>query len=203
MGKVSEKAIEGSAKQQEVTKVENDLITLKQRISGELIGARFLWTSGHLVTDCTVGGPVGLSYQNDPGRVGGLIPWDVQVINSASNNYIWKKGTNQIVVRVPGLYRLSIFIFTTEMSTIQLYLNDEPLITCTPSSSPSSMTSLTPGSQSLVSGGPMIIQRLAHSIGEATSVGLEEYISLPPEARIKVFFGSRRPAQGFMGLHKL
>ncbi len=81
-----QKGIDGASSAADTSRIENDLTALRNKVSGELTGARFLWTSGHLVTE-------------------GWVPWDVQVANAAPNVIAWKKGTTAVKIRVPGLYR--------------------------------------------------------------------------------------------------
>lgn len=61
-----------------------------------------------------------------------FIPF-LQVVNAAPQVIHWKKKTSTIVVRVPGLYHLTIAMFTTATVTLQVYLNDEPLFALQPS----------------------------------------------------------------------
>lgn len=62
-----------------------------------------------------------------------FIPFFLQVVNAAPQVIHWKKKTSTIVVRVPGLYHLTIAVFTTATVTLQVYLNDEPLFALQPS----------------------------------------------------------------------
>lgn len=103
--------------QRDLAELQSNVLDLHSRVSVELIGARFLWTNGIL---------------NGEER---LIPWDVESTNAAPNTFIWKKHSPHITVKLPGLYRLTIAVFTIEENvTLQCFLNDEPLLTYKPSS---------------------------------------------------------------------
>jgi hypothetical protein len=52
--------LNGAAKQQALQQLGNELAALRHTVAGEVVGARFLWTSGHLLKD-------------------GWVPWDHQV----------------------------------------------------------------------------------------------------------------------------
>lgn len=78
--------MDAAAVSTDLVKLETDFTVLRNRVAGELTGARFLWTSGQVMTD-------------------GWLPWDVQVINVAPSIIAWKKNTTGITIKVPGLYQ--------------------------------------------------------------------------------------------------
>lgn len=183
--------MEGVAKAQDLLKVENDLLALRSRVSGELTGARFLWTSGQVIPH---GEAVGQALQGN--ALAGFIPWEAQAINGAPGVFIWRKGAAQITVRLPGLYSLTVCVFTTERAAVRVLLNDEPLFVLQPQQSAAPNTTA-------IAGGDYTLRRLAHSVGEVTCLSLSEHVSLPAEASLKVLFASGQPAQGFLALRKL
>lgn len=108
-----EKGLDVKASEDELSKLSNEMTSLRTRVSSELTGARWLWTSGQLVKD-------------------GWVPWDAQVVNAAPAVLVWKKGATTINVRLPGLYRVCVSIFTGIPVVMQLCLNGEPIISCQP-----------------------------------------------------------------------
>ena len=203
-----EKGIDNYITVDKLVEIENELLTMKNKVSSELTGARFLWTNGVLVND-------------------GWIPWDIQVINAAPSIILWQKNTTCITVRIPGLYRLAVSIFTIESAIIQVYLNDEPILSYQPESIQSSGVGGTSGGgNSPIGLTPMnsfnnnpitsmiqntrnanndryYLKRLRHSAGEVTCLTIDEFISLPPEANLSVRFYSTNPAQAFFSLKKM
>lgn len=145
------------------------------------------------------------------------VPWDLQVINASPSVILWKKKSATITVRVPGLYLLSVAIFTVDAAQVQVYLNDELLFSLSPA--PASLSSdvsvaqpIPVTSTSMVqSGRPSatgqdrysVLQRYRHSLGEVSSLQLQEFVSLPPEARLAVRYLANQGAQGFFALRKL
>jgi hypothetical protein len=140
----------------------------------------------------------------------------MQVVNAAPNIILWKKSSTVITIRLPGLYRVSLAFFTMESAMIMIYVNDEPIlsantnhtntaVTSTSSTSPTNnATSNSSQQQTLTSAlRETNVKRFHHSIGEITSVSLEEYLSLPPEARITIRYHAHHPAQGFIAFRKL
>ncbi len=157
------------------TKLESDVYSLKNKLSSELTGARFLWTTGQLLND-------------------GYIPWDLQIVNIAPSVIQWKKNSTAINIRIPGLYKLTVAIFSLEAIVLQIYLNNEPICSYQP-------TIGQPNSQ--LEGLYAPLKRLKHSIGEVTSWHLEEYISLPPDATVSIRYHANTPAQGFLAIQKI
>lgn len=180
--RAAEEAVAKCAKADQLVPLENTVTALRTRIANELTGARFLWTSGQLVA-CTSSGAQ--SSQHPLGSVSGFVPWDVAALNTSSGVYIWRKGAAAVGVRLPGLYQLTVAVFTSEEVSLQLFLNDEPLFVC-------SSTSTSSG-----------VRRLAHSAGEVSSVSMDERVSLPAEAQLQLLYTGPGPAQGFIAFRKL
>lgn len=242
---------------QEVSRVTQDLSVVKQRISAEITGARyvhlsfasqnvfcsqpsfsffffvftiafgvfvflfdrFLWTSGRFTGVAHLNGKAIGSHSPN------WIPWERQVLNASPNCIIWRKDSPVITIKVPGLYLLTVSMFTTNTSLVHkiaVYLNDEPLFTLqnTSSSTVTFSTHTTPknslANAEATSTVQPVLTRYRHSLGEVSSLTLEEYVSLPPEARLTVcLLPERKDAfvdavmsdemapQGFLALKKL
>jgi len=184
------KELDTLSKASEVTRLGNDLSALKHRVSGELTGARFLWTSG-LIVDKE------------------WIPWDLQIINAAPSIVQWTKNTTVIKVRMPGLYRLCVAVFTVEPAVLQVYLNDQPMLSYQPELSfnvsngviVSVNNSKTTPQVSKID--RYYLRRLKHPAGVVTCLSIDEYLSLPPDSSLSVKYHSAVVAQGFMSIKKM
>jgi len=184
------KELDTLSKASEVTRLGNDLSALKHRVSSELTGARFLWTSG-LIVDKE------------------WIPWDLQIINAAPSIVQWTKNTTVIKVRMPGLYRLCVAIFTVEPAVLQVYLNDQPMLSYQPELSPNASNGVI-ASVNNSKTTPHVsktdryyLRRLKHPAGEVTCLSIDEYVSLPPDSSLSVKYHSAVVAQGFMSIKKM
>lgn len=172
---------------EDVSKISNDLNGFKNRCANELTGARWLWTSGQLVKD-------------------GWVPWDVQAVNAAPQVFLWRKGSSSVQVRLPGLYKVAVAMFTSLPVTMQICLNGEPVFSVQPDPSDGSGSGHTlttfVNAQSLRDD-RYTQRRLKHSAGEVSSVAIDEFISVPAEATLAVRFHCAAAAQGFLSLKKL
>ena len=177
----------------EISKVWHDLRALQSRIASELTGALWLWTSRQLI------GPEG------------VVPWDSQVMNAAPTSLLWRKGSGMITVRLPGLYRLSLAVFTTQSVKVTICLNDEPLFSTFPESLMASSLGTGPEDFSMSAylnaashrQDKYILRRLRHSAGEVTAVSVDEVVSLPADAVLAVKFQSPLAAQAVLTIRKL
>jgi len=52
------------------------------------------------------------SHREREARVEQRIPWDAQVVNAAPSSLLWRKGSSEITVKLPGLYRICVSVFT-------------------------------------------------------------------------------------------
>lgn len=58
---------------------------------------------------------------------GHLIVWDVQQINNSPENYIWENSSPYLIINHPGLYEISIGIYTKSNPTAKLNINGESI----------------------------------------------------------------------------
>lgn len=187
------KDVATKASQEDFTKLENEVVSLRSKVAGELTGARWLWTSGTLEKD-------------------GWVPWDHQVTNAAPAVLQWKKGTTVIKVRMPGLYRLCVAVFTTVPVALQVCLNGEAVVSLQPSTGDNAHGHgkggmLTAASSAnpivMMDEHKYVLRRMKHTIGEVTCVCIDECLSLPRDGALSVRYHSTTTAQGFMSLRKL
>ncbi len=82
-----------------------------ETIGGESCSARWIWESGKL-------------------KNGGMaVPWEIQVVNTCSENFTYDSSDNTYVVcQTPGLYEISYGFFAAKKPTVQLLINGEPVI---------------------------------------------------------------------------
>jgi hypothetical protein len=107
-------------------------------IENNIISSRFLWTTGKLISNKKI------NTKNEKNEVFNYwLPWDIQVNNTSPSTIIWKKNSEEIIIRVPGLYKLCIAIFANFKLQLQVYLNDEPLFSLQSNSSNSFFTNST------------------------------------------------------------
>ncbi len=77
--------------------------------------ARWTWKSGHV-------------------KNGYAIPWEIQTVNTAPDNFIWEKEKTSILIASSGLYEISMGIYADKKPTVQILVNGEPVISAVNSS---------------------------------------------------------------------
>jgi hypothetical protein len=65
---------------------------------------------------------------------GYAIPWEIQTVNTAPDNFIWEKEKTSILVASSGLYEISMGIYADKKPTVQILVNGEPVISAVNSS---------------------------------------------------------------------
>lgn len=73
--------------QDEMQNIVSDQAIINESLCTENIVARWTWKSGQLKT-------------------GQLVPWEVQVINTLPDNFLWEKDKPNIIIVAPGLYEV-------------------------------------------------------------------------------------------------
>jgi len=177
--------LDGKAEQGEVAKVVHSLEVLSNRVVSELTGGLWLWTSRQLAS--TAGDS--------------RIPWDAQVVNSAPSSLLWRTATTEITVKLPGLYRVGLAVFTSLPVSLTVCLNGEPVLALGPDAAPDRLSSFA-NVQGLREE-RYSLRRLRHSAGDTTAVSLDEPISLPTNAVISVTYQSAVASQAYLSLRKL
>jgi len=175
----------GKADQGEVSKLVHALEMLSNRVVSELTGGLWLWTSRQLAS--TAGDS--------------RIPWDSQVVNAAPSSLLWRKGSTEITVKLPGLYRIGLAVFTSLPVSLTVCLNGEPVLVLGPDAAPDRLSSFA-NAQGLREE-RYLLRRLRHSAGDTTAVSLDEPVSLPANAVISVTYQSAVASQAYLSLRKL
>jgi hypothetical protein len=175
---------------EELGKAWHDLRLLQSRVASEMTGGLWLWTSRQLIgAECTV-------------------PWDNQLVNAAPAGLLWRRGSGIITVRLAGLYRMTLAVFTQQPVKVTVCLNDEPLLVTYPESlgsqgNPEEFSMTAYLNAALNREDKYIVRRLRHSAGEVTAVSIEETLNLPADAVLTVRFQSPLVAQALLSLRKL
>lgn len=134
---------------------------------------RWLWKSGHV-------------------KNGYAVPWDVQLVNTAPDNFIWEKEKTNIVVVAAGLYEITIGFYADKKPTVQLLLNGEPILSAV--NSASYVVHHSSGRLKNVG---------KHSSGNITGLTLIDFLCIPERSRLSISFSGEDGSEGFLGLKKL
>ena len=175
--------VEEKADTHKLSKLEQNLAILHSRVVSELTGGLWLWTSRQLTTD-------------------NMVPWDSQVVNAAPSSLLWREGSTGIMVKLPGLYKLGVSVFTALPVAVTVMLNDEPLLSLEPDTGTEGRLSSYANAQGLREE-RYCLKRLRHSAGDVTAVTMEEPLSLPANATISIRYQSAAASQAFLSLRKL
>ncbi len=170
-------------------KVEHLVQVLHERVVSELTCGMWLWTSRQLV-----GGTEG-------GTADQVIPWDAEAVNAAPSSLLWRKGSTEITVKLPGLYRVGLAVFTTLPVALTVCLNGEPVLSLGPDTRPDRLSSFA-NAQGLREE-RYLLRRLRHSAGDVSGVSMDEPLSLPANAVISINYQSATASQAYLSLRKL
>ena len=179
-----QKSFESSSIIETEKRMENVEILLN-KISGESFGARYLWTKGILD-------------DND------WILWDVQAANYQSSQLSWSPGSTTIRTKMPGLYRITLALFTTKPVVAQVCLNWQPLLSIEPPYLGDENNSETlMGLEEMPLQGQGQVMRSKHPAGDVTCITIDEFVSLPSESLLAVRFQSPTTAQAMFIIKKI
>ncbi|CAD8126069.1 unnamed protein product [Paramecium sonneborni] len=118
---------------------------------------------------------------------GSLIPWNIQAINTLTENFLWDKDKPNIIVVAPGIYEITLGFFAKKKPKIDIMVNGETIINAVNNSS----------------------YVVHHSSGKlkdtktsVTGLTMIDFISLPSRARINVAYQGDL-GEGFLSLRKV
>ena len=120
------------------------------------------------------------------------IPWEVQVINTSNDNYLWEKDKPVIGIKEGGLYEIKMGFFADKKPMIQILVNGEVIISAINSNS--YVIHQSPGGRMKGTG--------KTSFGNVTGLTLVDFILLPDNAKISVSYTGEKGI-GFLGIKKL
>lgn len=123
---------------------------------------------------------------------GYAVPWEIQLVNTTPDNYLWEKDKTSVTVVASGLYELTMGFYSDKKPTVQLLVNGEPVLSAVNSSS----YVVHHSSGRLKNVGK-------HSSGNITGLSLIDFICLPERARVSVSFSGEDGSEGFLSLKKL
>lgn len=151
----------------------SDYHTIIEALCAENCLGRWLWKSGEL-------------------KNGSLVPWEIQSVNTAPDNFLWEKEKISIVTVAPGLYEIVLGFYSRKKPTIQILVNGEPIMSAVNSSS--YVVHHSSGKLKPVT---------SHPNGNIAGITLIDFIALPARARVSIGFTGEIHSEGFIGLRKL
>ena len=146
------------------TAMDNQAI-INDALCSENCLARWLWKSGKV-------------------KNGYAIPWEVQAVNTAPDNFIWEKEKTFILCSSAGLYKVEIGFFSDKKPAVQILVNGEVVI--------SSITN-----SNFVTRGKKGVN------GNCSGVTLTDFVLLGDKSRISISYSGDEGAIGFLGLKKM
>lgn len=104
--------VERKVDREEIKTVLGEQAQFNEFFSAESIVARYKWRSGDLLER-------------------NLIPWDVEVVNTLKDNFLWTDGGSTIAVANGGLYEVKFGVFGAKKPQLKLILNDQVILALT------------------------------------------------------------------------
>ena len=120
------------------------------------------------------------------------IPWEVQVINTSNDNFLWEKDKSIIGIKEGGLYEIKMGFFADKKPMIQILVNGEVVISAINSNS--YVIHQSPGGRMKGTG--------KTSFGNVTGLTLIDFILLPDNAKLSVSYTGEKGI-GFLWIKKL
>lgn len=168
-----------------VASVKADIAQLADAVHAELSTGRWIWSCGRVLSDRAV-------------------PWNIECINTASDNFIWKQDSPDLITVVPGLYELQVGFFSERDPEVQILVNGEPIFfTSSGNRHDKRRTSLGGGAAGGGARQGSVLKRAKHSAGNITGWTANEFVALPGRARLTVLYEGESGTQGFLGVRKL
>ena len=122
---------------------------------------------------------------------GFAIPWEIQCVNTAPDNYIWEPETSSIMVVAPGLYEITFGFYCKKKPTVQLLVNGETILSAVNNAS------------YVIHHSSGRLKGANSSSGTIAGLTLIDFIALPPRAKISLSYNGERKCEGFLALKKL
>lgn len=66
---------------------------------------------------------------------GYAVPWEIQTVNTAPDNFLWEKEKTSVMVVAAGLYEISMGFYSDKKPTVQILVNGEPILSAVNSAS--------------------------------------------------------------------
>ena len=120
------------------------------------------------------------------------IPWEVQIINTSNDNFLWEKDKTFINIDEGGLYEIKMGLFADKKPMIQILINGEVVISAINSNS--YVIHQSPGGRMKGTG--------KTSFGNVTGLTMVDFVLLPDNAKLSISYTGEKGI-GFLGLKKL
>ena len=120
------------------------------------------------------------------------IPWEVQIINTSNDNFLWEKDKTFINIKEGGLYEIKMGFFADKKPMIQILVNCEVVISAINSNS--YVIHQSPGGRMKGTG--------KTSFGNVTGLTMVDFVLLPDNAKLSISYTGEKGI-GFLGLKKL
>ena len=120
------------------------------------------------------------------------IPWEVQIINTSNDNFLWEKDKTFINIKEGGLYEIKMGFFADKKPMIQILINGEVIISAINSNS--YVIHQSPGGRMKGTG--------KTSFGNVTGLTMVDFVLLPDNAKLSISYTGEKGI-GFLGLKKL
>ena len=134
---------------------------------------RWLWKSGKVKNNLSV-------------------PWEVQIINTSPDNFIWEKDKSIINIKEGGLYEINLGFYADKKPMVQIMINGEVVLSAINSNS--FVIHQSPGGRMKGTG--------KTSFGNVTGLTMIDFIILPDNAKLNISYTGEEGI-GFLGLKKL
>jgi hypothetical protein len=135
--------------------------------------ARWIWKSGRT-------------------KAHGLVPWNVQSVNTDPENFRWERDKTFVRAGAPGLYEVTFGFFARKKPAVRLLVDGEPVLAAV--NSASYVTHHSSG---------RLTSATRHPAGNVTGLTLIDFLALPAKAKIAVVYEGETGAEGFLSLKKL
>mmetsp|Transcript_26056 Transcript_26056/g.67129 ORF Transcript_26056/g.67129 Transcript_26056/m.67129 type:complete len:665 (+) Transcript_26056:2-1996(+) len=165
--------LEGRVTRSEWRSAISDQALINEALCAEHSLGRWIWRSGEV-------------------RASGLVPWEVQVVNTCPDNFQWQQNSPQVVAAAPGLYEISFGIFGKRKGTVSVLVNQETVF--------------------VLSNATASVSVRPQQGASCTGLTLVEFLVLPPQAQLSLawqdagVFPGGKPggrAEGFFAARKL
>jgi hypothetical protein len=123
---------------------------------------------------------------------GYAVPWEVQTVNTAPDNYLWEKEKTSVMVVAAGLYEITMGFYADKKPTVQILINGEPV-----------MSAVNSASYVIHHSSGKLKNVGKHSNGNITGLTMVDFICLPERSRISISYSGEEGGEGFLGLRKI
>ncbi|GLC55872.1 hypothetical protein PLESTB_001038300 [Pleodorina starrii] len=195
--------LENKAPNNEIARLEKQQAVINSGFAQNLYMARWLWKSTRT-------------------KAGNAVPWEVQAVNTDTDNFVWEEGKATIVTVSPGLYEVSLGFYTASGASrtkrsppvIQVLVNGEVALTAQNNPNAAAAAGAAGGAGYSYGGAASPAGKPSPGADRGTSTtGLVsspvtgmtawDVLLLPAKAKVAVTYVGEERGEGFLGLRKL